>query len=146
MNTFDQRRAEIKSSQSLGWVLAELRAVTGETQQQTADAVGLDRSQLAHLEAGRSGRYLANLLEVLNHLGANLVVEWEVHDAQEATAVATPERAKAVEAVKVPLAPPLEVLAARKALLRAMEQSRSTTEPLPRATEVAGIVDDAETS
>jgi transcriptional regulator with XRE-family HTH domain len=78
MDTSVQRRVDVRAADQLGWVLSEIRGVRGATQQATADAVGMDRTQLAHLEAGRSGRYLANLLDLLGHLGASLVVEWNV--------------------------------------------------------------------
>ena len=78
MDTIVARRAVIRDAAQLGWVLSELRAVNGSTQQRTADAVGMDRTQIAHLEAGRSGRYLTNLLEVLDHLGGSFVIEWNL--------------------------------------------------------------------
>jgi transcriptional regulator with XRE-family HTH domain len=93
MDTSLERRAVISDATQLGWVLSEIRAIRGRAQRDTANAVGMDRTQLAHLEAGRSGRYLANLLELLDHLGGTLVVEWKVpartSDSAESTEAST---------------------------------------------------------
>ena len=60
----------------LGTVISELRALRRKTQFEVASALSIDRSQLAHLEGGRSGRYLAHLLNILEHLGAELQIHW----------------------------------------------------------------------
>jgi transcriptional regulator with XRE-family HTH domain len=78
MDTHLDRRLAIRDSKELGWVLSEIRHVRGNTQQEVSNGVGMDRTQLAHLEAGRHGRYLTNLLAVLHQLGATLVIEWSV--------------------------------------------------------------------
>lgn len=71
-------RRTIRDAKSLGAALAQVRTQRNATQTETAAAVGLDRSQLAHLEAGRSGRFLANVLAVLTRLDARIVIEWSV--------------------------------------------------------------------
>ncbi len=90
------RRAEVRSADDLGWVLAEVRGQRHETQTSIAQSLAMNRTQLAHLEAGRSGRYLANLLDLLERLDARLVIEWTVAtdttEPTDAASVVTPTR------------------------------------------------------
>jgi transcriptional regulator with XRE-family HTH domain len=66
----------IHSPEELGSVISELRSLRRKTQFEVSAALSIDRSQLAHLEGGRSGRYLAHLLDILSHLGAELQIHW----------------------------------------------------------------------
>ncbi len=67
---------QVTSPDELGTTLAELRTHRRKTQFEVSTALGIDRSQLAHLEGGRSGRFLAHLLNILDHLGAELLIQW----------------------------------------------------------------------
>jgi transcriptional regulator with XRE-family HTH domain len=67
---------QIHTPSELGNVISELRSSRRKTQFEVASALAIDRSQLAHLEGGRSGRYLAHLLNILDHLGAELQIHW----------------------------------------------------------------------
>lgn len=78
---------QIRTPDELGNVISELRSLRRKTQFEVASALGIDRSQLAHLEGGRSGRYLAHLLNILEHLGADLQIHWPTNDAANPAAV-----------------------------------------------------------
>ncbi len=67
---------QISTPTELGNAISELRSLRRKTQFEVASALTIDRSQLAHLEGGRSGRYLAHLLNILDHLGAELRIQW----------------------------------------------------------------------
>jgi transcriptional regulator with XRE-family HTH domain len=71
-----RQNRQIQNPEELGVVIAELRSLRRKTQFEVSSALGIDRSQLAHLEGGRSGRYLAHLLNILEHLGAELQIQW----------------------------------------------------------------------
>ena len=85
----DQER-QVTTPSELGAALAELRTQRRKTQFELSTSLGIDRSQLAHLEGGRSGRFLAHLLNILDHLGAELRIHWpaevspSAHEAHEA--------------------------------------------------------------
>jgi transcriptional regulator with XRE-family HTH domain len=70
------QKRQIDNPDVLGAVISELRSLRRKTQFEVSSALGIDRSQLAHLEGGRSGRYLAHLLNILEHLGAELQIHW----------------------------------------------------------------------
>jgi transcriptional regulator with XRE-family HTH domain len=74
---------QIHTPGELGSVISELRSHRRKTQFEVASALAIDRSQLAHLEGGRSGRYLAHLLNILDHLGAELQVHWPSEAADQ---------------------------------------------------------------
>jgi transcriptional regulator with XRE-family HTH domain len=77
MSTTDPgQRRHIHTPDELGAVISELRTLRRKTQFEVSAALSIDRSQLAHLEGGRSGRYLAHLLDILDHLGAELQIHW----------------------------------------------------------------------
>jgi transcriptional regulator with XRE-family HTH domain len=76
----------IHSPEELGAVISELRSLRRKTQFEVSAALSIDRSQLAHLEGGRSGRYLAHLLDILNHLGAELQIHWPTQDGSSSPA------------------------------------------------------------
>jgi transcriptional regulator with XRE-family HTH domain len=82
MSTGSQgRQRQIRTPDELGTVISELRSHRRKTQFELASALGIDRSQLAHLEGGRSGRYLAHLLNIVDHLGAELQIYWPAESA-----------------------------------------------------------------
>ncbi len=74
---------QIHSPSELGSAISELRSNRRKTQFEVASALAIDRSQLAHLEGGRSGRYLAHLLNILDHLGAELQIHWSGDPASQ---------------------------------------------------------------
>lgn len=88
MNT--DRSVVLRSSPDLGFALREVRADRARTQADVAASVGLDRSQLAHMETGRAGRFLDNLLGLLGELGAQITITWSVPDRSEVSPVAEP--------------------------------------------------------
>ncbi len=57
--------------------LAEARSASRQTQAEVANAAGINRSQYAHLEAGRSGRFLAHLFRILRALDAEIHISWQ---------------------------------------------------------------------
>jgi transcriptional regulator with XRE-family HTH domain len=131
MDTASVRKAVIRDAASLGWVLSELRGINGATQQRTAEAVGMDRTQIAHLEAGRSGRYLTNLLDLLDHLGGTLVVEWTLQQRSSLEVESNPSSPVAsTEETRSALAP---VRAQTEAMQRALAPVRAQTEAMQRA-------------
>ena len=71
-----ERTTVLRSASDLGFALAEIRSDSDRTQAQVAESVGMDRSQLAHLEAGRTGRFLDNVLMLLGELGAEITIRW----------------------------------------------------------------------
>jgi transcriptional regulator with XRE-family HTH domain len=79
------RQCQIRTPDELGNVISELRSHRRKTQFEVASALGIDRSQLAHLEGGRSGRYLAHLLNILDHLGAELRIYWPAGSVDRTT-------------------------------------------------------------
>lgn len=80
MPTNATRTVTLRSAADLGFALAEIRSDRGRTQAQVAQSVGMDRSQLAHLEAGRTGRFLDNVLVPLAELGAEVTIRWSISD------------------------------------------------------------------
>ena len=75
-----ERTIVLRSASDLGFALAEIRSDSDRTQTQVAESVGMDRSQLAHLEAGRTGRFLDNVLVLLGELGAEITIRWSISD------------------------------------------------------------------
>lgn len=75
-----ERSIVLRSASDLGFGLAEIRSDRHRTQAQVAESVGMDRSQLAHLEAGRTGRFLDNVLVLLGELGAEITIRWSISD------------------------------------------------------------------
>ena len=80
MATNPTRTVSLRSAADLGFALAEIRSDRDRTQAQVAQSVGMDRSQLAHLEAGRTGRFLDNVLVLLADLGAEVTIRWSISD------------------------------------------------------------------
>ena len=80
MTTNPTRTVTLRSAADLGFALAEIRSDRDRTQAQVAQSVGMDRSQLAHLEAGRTGRFLDNVLVLLAELGAEVTIRWSISD------------------------------------------------------------------
>lgn len=80
MTTQFTRTVTLRSAADLGFALAEIRSDRDRTQAQVAQSVGMDRSQLAHLEAGRTGRFLDNVLVLLAELGAEVTIRWSISD------------------------------------------------------------------
>ncbi len=99
MNT--QRTVVLRSSSDLGFALREIRGDRGRTQAHVSASIGLDRSQLAHMEAGRSGRFVANLLAILDELGAQVSLSWAIADGDARSNVDDP----AEELVKTNVSP-----------------------------------------
>lgn len=64
----------IASAEDLGRALAETRAERGLTQQQLADAIGVQRSYLAELETGASVQMIERLLRGFRRMGAEVTV------------------------------------------------------------------------
>ena len=64
----------IRRPADLGLALAEARGTRGLSQAQLADAVGIDRTYLARLEAGMTTILVTRLLRLLRRLGAEVVV------------------------------------------------------------------------
>ena len=82
MATNPTRTVSLRSAADLGFALAEIRSDRDRTQAQVAQSVGMDRSQLAHLEAGRTGRFLDNVLVLLAELGAEVTIRWSISDPE----------------------------------------------------------------
>lgn len=76
------RRVVLRSSADLGFALGEIRVDRERTQAHVAASVGMDRSQLAHLEAGRKGRFLDNLLALVGELDAQITIAWSVPERE----------------------------------------------------------------
>jgi transcriptional regulator with XRE-family HTH domain len=94
MSTTDSgQRRHIHSPDELGAVISELRTLRRKTQFEVSAALSIDRSQLAHLEGGRSGRYLAHLLDILDHLGAELQVHWPTPSGSSSAGSTRPPKA-----------------------------------------------------
>ncbi len=75
-----ERAIVLRAASDLGFALAEIRGDRARTQAQVAQSVGMDRTQLAHLEAGRTGRFLENVLVLLAELGAEVTIRWSISD------------------------------------------------------------------
>lgn len=73
-------RVTIRSGADLGRAIAAVRADRGLTQADLARSVGMDRSWLAKLEAGRSATVLEHLLRLLRRLGATVTVTFDPSD------------------------------------------------------------------
>ena len=88
-----ERRWTVRSGTDLGHAIAEIRTTRELTQQQLADHVGLSRSWLAKLEAGRSAVVLDHLLRVLRRLGATVTITFDDTDPGGSTAAPAVRRA-----------------------------------------------------
>ena len=75
------RSWSVRHGADLGRALAEVRAARGWTQAELADAIQVDRTYLARMESGRSARLLEHLLRALRQSGADVIVTWQVEDA-----------------------------------------------------------------
>ncbi len=60
------------SAEDLGRTIAEGRRISGLTQQQLADEVGVDRTYLSRLEQGRPSIQLEHLFRLLQRLGIRI--------------------------------------------------------------------------
>lgn len=65
----------VRSPERLGEVIARIRREAGLTQAELADELGLDRRYLYEIESGRPNLYARRLFEVLDLLGATVVIE-----------------------------------------------------------------------
>ncbi len=70
----------VRSGEDLGRAMAGVRRRRGLSQEEAARQVGLDRSYLAKLEAGRSSSSLEHVLRTLRRLGATVTVVFEDPD------------------------------------------------------------------
>jgi transcriptional regulator with XRE-family HTH domain len=68
------RQAIIRSGEDLGLAVAEARAVRRMSQQQVADATGIERTYLARIENGLTVQLLDRAIRALRHLGATITV------------------------------------------------------------------------
>ncbi len=73
-----ERERAVRTPKEFGEALSEVRAHRNSTQAEVANLAGIDRSQLAHMEGGRAGRYLENVFAILGHLGAVMSISWNV--------------------------------------------------------------------
>lgn len=60
------------SAEDLGRTIAEGRRTRGLSQQQLADAVGVDRTYLSRLEQGRPSIQLEHFFDLLRYLGITI--------------------------------------------------------------------------
>lgn len=74
------RSFAIRSGRDLGATIAEARRERGLTQEQLADEIGLERTYLARLEAGKSVQLLDRALRALRQLGVEVTATQEVDD------------------------------------------------------------------
>ena len=74
------RRYSIRSGRDLGRTIAEARRVRGLTQEQLAEQLGMERTYLARLEAGKSVKLLDRALLAMRHLGVDLEATQEHAD------------------------------------------------------------------
>lgn len=95
----------LRAASDLGFALSEIRGDRDRTQAQVAESVSMDRTQLAHLEAGRTGRFLENVLVLLAELGAEVTIRWSISDpdVEETTAVTAALPAPPTRASRVPV-------------------------------------------
>ncbi len=66
------RRFSVRSSADIGRTIAEARHERGLTQAALSDRVGMERTYLARLEAGRSTIQIERVLALLRELGVTL--------------------------------------------------------------------------
>ena len=72
----------VRQTGDLGRAIADIRIERGLTQEQLAASIGVGRSYLAKIEAGRSASLLNRILRLLRRLGATVTVELNDHDAR----------------------------------------------------------------
>ncbi|HEY8544201.1 MAG TPA: helix-turn-helix transcriptional regulator [Acidimicrobiales bacterium] len=72
-----RRTWTVRTGADLGRAVAGVRDELGLTQQQLADATGLDRTYLARLEAGASVQLLDRALRALRRMGAEVTISVE---------------------------------------------------------------------
>lgn len=73
----------IRRPTDMGLALAEARRARGLSQEQLAEAAGIDRTYLARLEAGLTTILLQRVLRLLRRAGAELVVVFPTAEVQE---------------------------------------------------------------
>ena len=133
------KERQILTPAELGSAISELRSLRRKTQSEVATALSIDRSQLAHLEGGRSGRYLLHLLNILDCLGAELHIHWQADPAAAkapaAPAASRPSTSKATSLIsRSPGVGQLEASTASSATrtsLQPAEPSQAPTAVLP---------------
>lgn len=64
----------VASGDDLGRALADVRVARGMSQQELADAIGVQRSYLAEIEAGGSVLMIERLLRAFRRMGAEVTV------------------------------------------------------------------------
>lgn len=67
-------RSMARSPQALGDAIAQLRFDRGLTQEDLADALGVNRRYIYEIESGKPNLYALRLFEALRELGAHLEV------------------------------------------------------------------------
>lgn len=77
--------------------LRQRRADLGMTQEDLADAIGVDRQYIVGLESGRSVQQLDRLIAALNGLGLELVVVPRAHPLAQRMLVETPTAPRRVD-------------------------------------------------
>lgn len=69
-----QRSMSIRSARDLGAAIAEARQLRGLTQEELAEATGVERTYLARIETGRSVILLERIFRLLRRLGVEVTV------------------------------------------------------------------------
>ena len=69
-----ERKMRVRSARDLGAAIAEARQQHGLTQEELAEATGVERSYLARIESGRSVILLERIFRLLRRLGVEVTV------------------------------------------------------------------------
>lgn len=69
-----ERKMLVRSARDLGAAIAEARQRHGLTQEELAEATGIERSYLARIESGRSVILLERIFRLLRRLGVEVTV------------------------------------------------------------------------
>jgi transcriptional regulator with XRE-family HTH domain len=77
-----ERRMHVRSARDLGSAIAEARRLRGLTQDELAEATGVERSYLARIETGGSVILLDRIFRLLRRLGAEVSVTLPEQDAR----------------------------------------------------------------
>lgn len=72
-----ERRADIRSGEAIGRVIADIRRARGLTQSGLAERSGVTRTYLSHIETGRTSRLLEVLLRTLRALDARVYIVFD---------------------------------------------------------------------